>query len=125
MSRSRPSSWHSGHVHELALCRSIAAIADRNRGGRPVTRVGVRLGAFRQAVPETLTSCWSIVTEGTALNGSELSFEIVPLVIHCHSCEAESELSQVWLRCPACSSSDVTVVHGEEFMVTHLDVADG
>ncbi|QAY64137.1 hydrogenase maturation nickel metallochaperone HypA [Xylanimonas allomyrinae] len=111
-------------MHELALCRSIARIAEQHRAGRGVERVGVRLGALRQAVPEALERCWSVVTRGTGLAGSALVFEIVPLVVRCTACGSRTRLREVWLRCDACGSVDVDVVAGDEFVLTYLDLAD-
>ncbi len=111
-------------MHELSLCRSIAAITDRHRQGRRVTRVNLRIGAFRQAVPRTLVSCWTLVTEGTAMAGSRLEIELVPLVIECRSCGARTQLDEVRLRCPACTRTDVAIVQGQEFAVASLDLID-
>ncbi|GAB2460968.1 hydrogenase maturation nickel metallochaperone HypA [Xylanimonas ulmi] len=111
-------------MHELSLCGSIARIAERRRAGRRVERVGVRLGALRQAVPEAMDRCWAVVTAGTALAGSRLVFELVPLVVRCDACGARTRLDEVWLRCGSCAGSRVEVVEGDEFLLTHLDLAD-
>lgn len=111
-------------MHELSLCRSIVSIVDRNRRGRPVTRVGVRVGVLRQVVPETLRYCWGIVIQATELADSELVFESMPLVVRCRVCGVETELSELRLWCPACDARDVDIVQGEEFMVTFLDLGE-
>jgi len=54
-------------VHELSLCRSIAVVVGEHAAGRPVERVRVRIGAFRQVVPETLVYCWGLLNDGSAL----------------------------------------------------------
>ena len=41
-------------MHELSLCMAIARTATDHANGRPVDRVFVRIGHFRQVVPDTL-----------------------------------------------------------------------
>lgn len=110
-------------MHELSLCRAIAGIASQHASGRAVLRIGLRVGQLRQVVPDTLVYCWSLVSEGTALAGSVLEVESVPARIACRSCAHNEQLDSVLLRCGACGSDQVTVVAGEEFLVTTLDLA--
>ena len=111
-------------MHELSLCRSIAGIVGDHAAGRPVERVRVRVGAFRQVVPETLVYCWSLVNEGTDLAGATLDVEEVPAVAECRSCGESTQLSLPVLRCGDCESRDVRLVSGEEFLVTSLDLTE-
>lgn len=110
-------------MHELSLCRAIAGIATRAAQGRPVRRIGLRIGALRQVVPDTLVWCWSVVSEDTPLAGSVLDVEAVPAAVSCTSCGRRSTLTRPVLRCGICDSTDVAVVAGDEFLVTTLDVA--
>jgi hydrogenase nickel incorporation protein HypA/HybF len=111
-------------MHELSLCGAIADIASRRAGERPVEVIHVRIGQLRQVVPETLTFCWSMVSEGTELAGSVLAVERVPAVLRCRTCGAEAELGrQIAFACAACGGLDVDAVAGEEFLVTELELA--
>ena len=43
--------------------------------------------------------------------------------VRCRGCGQQSEIASRWsLCCPQCESADVEVVHGNEFLVTSLDV---
>jgi hydrogenase nickel incorporation protein HypA/HybF len=43
--------------------------------------------------------------------------------VRCHGCGQQSRIeSRFSVACPQCSSADVAVVHGEEFLVTSVDV---
>jgi hydrogenase nickel incorporation protein HypA/HybF len=110
-------------VHELSLCRAIAGAATEAAAGRPVRRIGLRVGALRQVVPETLVYCWRLVSERTALSGTELDVESVPARTSCGACGQTVTLSPPVLCCGACGSTDVTLVAGEEFLLTTLDFA--
>jgi hydrogenase nickel incorporation protein HypA/HybF len=111
-------------VHELSLCRAIAGIAKQHAQGRPVRRIGLRVGELRQVVPDTLVYCWSIVSEHHGLAGSVLDVESVPARITCRACTHSRPLTQPLLLCEECGSDDVTVDSGEEFLVTTLDLAE-
>jgi hydrogenase nickel incorporation protein HypA/HybF len=111
-------------VHELSLCQAIVdAVRDR-AGGRPLRRVHVRIGHLRQVVPDSLQFSWEVLTAGSDLDGGELCVEHVPAVIVCRACDARTELDRPLLVCPACESSDVELVQGEEFQLAAIDVVE-
>lgn len=111
-------------MHELALCGAIADIATRRAGERAVTAVHVRIGELRQVVPDTLTFCWTMVTEGTELDSARLEVERIAAVLHCRDCGAEHRMGDaISFACAGCGSLAVDVASGEEFDVTALDLA--
>jgi hydrogenase nickel incorporation protein HypA/HybF len=117
-------------VHELAISRSIASIAERSaharlaRGGT-VTTVEVDIGHLRQVVPETLVWAWSFVTEGTALDSSRLAVNHIPAVLRCRACGAQTVLTDVFtLTCGTCGDGNVEVISGDEMVVVALIVED-
>ncbi|RZT13926.1 hydrogenase-3 nickel incorporation protein HypA [Mycobacterium sp. BK558] len=110
-------------MHELSLCHAIAGVVRAHADGRPVEVVRVRVGALRQAVAESLLFCWTIAAEHEGLGDAVLELEQVPAAVSCRACGRESEITSRWsVRCPACESGDVTVVRGEEFLVTSIDI---
>jgi hydrogenase nickel incorporation protein HypA/HybF len=84
--------------------------------------VQLRVGALRQVVPDTLTFCWSVVSRGPLLEGSVLTFELVPAEIECGDCSARRKLNRFVLNCPDCRGRNVTVVAGEELLIVSIDV---
>lgn len=110
-------------VHELSLCRAIAGLVKSHAGERRVDVVRVRVGALRQVVPDSLAFCWTIVRDDENMPGAELELEFIPAEVRCHGCGKQSQIeSRFSVACPQCSSADVAVVHGEEFLVTSVDV---
>jgi hydrogenase nickel incorporation protein HypA/HybF len=111
-------------VHELSLCGAIADIVSRRAGERQVSAVHVRIGELRQVVPDTLRFCWTMVTEGTDLDGAALDIERVDAVLCCRDCGSSHGLDgAIAFACAACGSFAVDVAAGEEFDVTALDLA--
>lgn len=112
-------------MHELSICGSIADIVIRRAGERPVATIHLRVGRLRQVVPQTLTYCWDLISADTELAGSVLDIESVPATITCRDCGHLTEIGELPLfMCSACSGVQVSVVSGEEFLVTALDLAE-
>jgi hypothetical protein len=68
-------------VHELAVGQAILDIARERAEGHSVERVSVRIGHFRQVVPDALQFAWQMLTDGTDLDGCALDmpgFERLP-----------------------------------------------
>lgn len=110
-------------VHELSLCRAVADTATDHAAGRRIERIRLRIGYFRQVVPETLLYCWGMRTSETDLAGCVLDIEHIPAVIECGSCAASTVLEDPVLRCGTCASTDVTMTSGDEFLIESIDVA--
>jgi hydrogenase nickel incorporation protein HypA/HybF len=108
------------------MCGSIYEIVDRAASGRPVSVIHLQVGQLRQVVPDTLTYCWTLVSDQTDLAGSELDVDSVPVRLRCLDCEAETTLTdQLLLLCTTCSGNRVSVTTGEEFLLTSLELAEG
>ena len=84
----------------------------------------MRIGHFRQVVPDSLLFSWELLTDGTELSG----------VQRCRSttcrrsssagaCGATTTLDLPILVCRTCGSSDVELVSGEEFLIASIDRA--
>ncbi|MBT8224571.1 MAG: hydrogenase maturation nickel metallochaperone HypA [Dactylosporangium sp.] len=111
-------------MHELSICASMADIVRRHADGRRVLSVQVRVGQLRQVVPEALSFCWTAVNQQTPLMDTTLDIEYIPGEIECGACQGRQVLADPFLCCPSCGSTDVSVVAGEEFLITSIDLAD-
>jgi hydrogenase nickel incorporation protein HypA/HybF len=112
-------------MHELSLCGAIYDIADRAAVGREVSVIHLQVGRLRQVIPDTLTYCWGMVSEDTALAGSRLDVDYRPVTLRCQQCAEDTTLSKdLLLLCGTCGGSDVTVTSGEELLVTSLDLTE-
>lgn len=112
-------------MHELSMCGAIYEIADRAAAGRPVSVIHLRVGQLRQIVPDTLTYCWTLVSDQTELAGSRLEVDSVPVTFRCLDCDSTTTLAgQLLLLCPKCGGAQVRVTTGEEFMLTSLELAE-
>jgi hydrogenase nickel incorporation protein HypA/HybF len=111
-------------MHELSLADSIVHIASAHARGRRVTRVELKLGHLRQAVPSALTFAFALVAAGTPVEGAELAIEEIPAVGRCERCGSEGGLPGFPLACAACGSLDIEIVSGEELLVDALELEE-
>jgi hydrogenase nickel incorporation protein HypA/HybF len=66
-----------GLIRELSLAQAIVDVATRHARGRTVTAIELRVGHERHVAPEGLDFAFSLLTDGTALDGAELEIEHV------------------------------------------------
>lgn len=108
----------------MSLCQAIADIVRPYAVGKHVDVVRVRMGALRQAVPDSLSFCWTLIRDYEDMPDAELELELVDAEVSCRSCGRQSTITSQWsLLCPRCESADVEVLRGNEFLVTSLDVS--
>ena len=109
-------------MHELSLCQAIVDTVLQHAEGRSLQRVNVRIGHFRQVVPDSLQFSWEVVTHGTDLAECELVVDHVPAVIVCRACGERTKLQRPLMLCGSCEGADVEVVAGEEFQIASIDI---
>jgi hydrogenase nickel incorporation protein HypA/HybF len=111
-------------MHELSIAQAIVDVAIRHAAGRRVVKVEVQVGHLRQVVPDSLQFAFSLVTQGTALDGAALEIEHVPAAGRCRECGAESAMEDFPLSCAACGGLDVEVFAGEELLIDALELEE-
>jgi len=114
-------------MHELSIAMSIVELAGEESGRRSaqVKAVHLKLGALSGVVKEALLSCYEMACEGTALQGSRLLVEDVPVLIFCPNCKAQRPISSVQLFCCSeCGAPASAVVQGKELEVVALEIEE-
>lgn len=112
-------------MHEVSLCRSLAAAVDRAAPGRRVEAVHVDVGQLRQVVPEAMSHAWGFVVRSTFLDGAVLHLNSIPAVLACQDCGTADKLGpELGFDCHSCGSARTHLTSGEEFTLTAIDVSD-
>ncbi|MEO8026583.1 MAG: hydrogenase maturation nickel metallochaperone HypA [Bryobacteraceae bacterium] len=113
-------------MHELSIALSIVDVAEeemRKNGGTQVTAVHLKLGVLSGVVREALLSAYGLATEGTALAGSSLVIEDLPVIAHCAKCDAPRAINSIdWFICPECQSPISDVLQGREMQVVAMEI---
>jgi hydrogenase nickel incorporation protein HypA/HybF len=114
-------------MHELSIAISIVELAEEEaeRRGVQVNAVHLKLGALSGVVKDALLSCYEMACEGTALQGSRLLVEDVPVVLFCPRCRAQRPLSSMQLFCCSeCGTPCSEIVQGKELEVVALEIQE-
>jgi hydrogenase nickel incorporation protein HypA/HybF len=114
-------------MHELSIAISIVELAEEEaeRRGVQVNAVHLKLGALSGVVKDALLSCYEMACEGTALQGSRLLVEHVPVVIFCPRCRAQRPLRSMQLFCCSeCGTPCSEIVQGKELEVVALEIQE-
>jgi hydrogenase nickel incorporation protein HypA/HybF len=91
--------------------------------GARVVEVRLRVGALASVVEESLQFCYGIATEGTALEGSRLVVNTLPVVMHCVPCNGDVELEGVQsFRCPRCGEPCSDLRQGRELEIEAIEI---
>lgn len=113
-------------MHELFVTEQIRDIAVRyatEAGAGRITNLYLVIGELSSIVDDSVQFYWEFVSEGTVAAGARLHFRRLPARIACQVCGRNYGPNE-GLTCPACDSSDVRVVQGDEFYLDAIDVAD-
>ena len=93
--------------------------------GARVVEVRLRVGALASVVRESLEFCYGIAAEGTALEGSRLVINVLPVVMHCEKCGEDVELEGVQsFRCPRCGEPCFDLRQGRELEIDSIEIED-
>ncbi|MEP7065933.1 MAG: hydrogenase maturation nickel metallochaperone HypA [Gemmatimonadota bacterium] len=115
-------------MHELSIAMSLVEIATEEAsrlGDVRIDAVHVRLGPLSGVVEESLRFSFGLVSQGTAIDGSRLEIEHVPLTVYCMQCATTRHPRSIQhLRCPVCDAPTADIVRGKDLELFALEVHD-
>lgn len=113
-------------MHELSLATDLieqaSTIAIAN-GANRIDSIRLKMGPLSGVVKESLLFCFSEASKGTVAQGAALLIEETKLLVKCHRCQKESEVTPHCLICTICHLPDVTIVSGKEFRMIDMEVS--
>jgi hydrogenase nickel incorporation protein HypA/HybF len=86
-------------MHELSLASAIVEACDERARGARVRRVCLQVGALSCVLPESLSFCFEVAAEGTALQGASLEIETVPASSRCRDCGSAVLMREIFAAC--------------------------
>ncbi|HTS34803.1 MAG TPA: hydrogenase maturation nickel metallochaperone HypA [Candidatus Solibacter sp.] len=114
-------------MHELSIAMGIvdAALEEARRREVQVSAVHLRLGVFSGVVKDALLFSYEAACQDTALQGSRLIVEDLPVVVFCAECQAQRALDSIQqFACPVCGTPTMDIRQGREIEVFALEVVD-
>lgn len=115
-------------MHELSIVASIVDSVTDSLSGYPgarVVEVQLKVGELSAVIEDSLQFCYGIATEGTPLAGSRLVVKILPVLVHCASCNTEGNLDSLQsFRCPNCGAPATDVRQGRELEIESIEIEE-
>jgi hydrogenase nickel incorporation protein HypA/HybF len=112
-------------MHELAITESILNIAlqhAQKANASRVTEINLLIGNLSSIIDDSISFYWEIISRDTVCAQSTLHFTRIPGHLKCNDCSIEYDLDNGLIPCPKCSSSNVTILRGNEFRVDSIEV---
>jgi hydrogenase nickel incorporation protein HypA/HybF len=115
-------------MHELSIAASIVESVTEAAGKYPgarVKEVRLRVGSLASVVEDSLKFCWELATEGSPLAGATLAINMLPVIVHCDACGADSEIAGVQsFRCPKCGELAADLRQGRELEIESIELEE-
>jgi hydrogenase nickel incorporation protein HypA/HybF len=108
-------------VHELGLCSSIVDAVEQRAGEREVARVRVRVGRLLHVHPEAFEQSFSVAAMGTVAANASAELVLLPVRERCASCAQTWDGEELGVICPACGSTDIELLGGEELVLESIE----
>ena len=86
-----------------------------------VKSVKIRVGKLWQIIPDTLHFCYSVATEGTVAEGSEMLIVEEAIVAQCKQCGRRFEVKNYSFICSNCNLADAEIVAGDEMIIETIE----
>jgi hydrogenase nickel incorporation protein HypA/HybF len=105
----------------MSYCESVVAAVERRAGGRPVARVGVRIGTVHRIVPEAFQQSFEMAAAGGPAARAITEIVTVPVSGACRDCRIAFTSDDPSPACPGCGGLDVFVEGGDEVILEWIE----
>lgn len=115
-------------MHEVsiveALIEQVEGEVARAGASGQVTRLALSIGRLSGVQVDSIRFAFELLAPGTLVEGASLEIEEPRAVCVCAACNANSELDELCLECPACASHDISIEGGREMLLQTIDIDD-
>jgi hydrogenase nickel incorporation protein HypA/HybF len=115
-------------MHELSIANSLVEIATQHAtaaGAESVKSITLKIGALSCVHRSALEFSFDLVTRDTLLQGAQLVFIDLPVVIFCCACDQEVALPGIQrFRCPQCDTPSGDIRQGRELDIECIEIVE-
>lgn len=111
-------------MHEISLVKNMLSVLDRELDSPEVGEVKtvhLEVGALKYIVPDIMEECFNVTPKHEKLEGSRIEIKVLPVRIECLDCGKTSEVNAGEYICPGCSSDNVELAGGDEFLIKGIE----
>lgn len=110
-------------MHEVGITQNIVAIVAEYAKNTKVRRVLLEIGKLSAIMPDAISFCFDVCSQGTVLEGAILEILQIPGLGRCCQCGAEVPLDKPFGVCN-CGSKQLNLIAGEELKIKEIEVED-
>ena len=108
-------------MHEAGFCHGVLHAVEDRAAGRPVARIGVRVGSLHRVVPAAFEQSFQMMAAGGVADGAGTEVTIVQARGSCASCERDFTSVDPPVACPHCGSFEVRASGGDELVLEWVE----
>jgi len=105
----------------MSYCEGVVAAVERRANGRPVARVGVRIGTVHRVVPDAFQQSFELAAAGGVAADAATELVVVPVSASCRACGSTFTADEAAPACPACGGLDVQASGGDEVILEWIE----
>lgn len=112
-------------MHEYAITESLISIVlseAKKAGAIRVKAINIVIGELSSIVPECIELYFSLLSEGSILEGAKLNFINVPAEIECKFCNLVFIKRENGVKCPVCGRIGSFTEKGKEFYIESIEI---
>ena len=114
-------------MHEMSIAQSLIDVLKEEMIRHRVKilkSVRVNIGQMSAVVPDALSFCFGVITNGTDLEGVKLIMDLIPLLGYCNACRKEFEIKEYNFICSTCGSKNIETIGGQGMSIVEMEVDD-
>lgn len=113
-------------MHEISLVRNIFRTLEEEFPDdmERVRKIHLKVGLLSNVQPILMQNAFRAVLEDEPrYQKTSLTVEVLPILIHCDSCDKTSEVQNYRFVC-ACGKPSRNVVQGEELLISNVEMEE-
>ena len=115
-------------MHELSIVEALIEQVQREvqRSGQSgrIRRLELAVGRLSGVSCDSLRFAFELLCGDTLVAAAELHIREPKATCRCQACNACTEVDEITVRCPGCSSPQITVEGGGELLLESIEIED-
>jgi hydrogenase nickel incorporation protein HypA/HybF len=116
----------TSHMHEISLVRNIFRTLEEEFPGKlpQISRIQLKAGLLSNVQPILMQNAFDAVVQDQPEYGHiRLEVLVLPILIHCDTCNKTHEVEQYKFVC-ACGLPSRNIIQGEELLISEVEFRD-
>ncbi|MBE5987378.1 hydrogenase-3 nickel incorporation protein HypA [Lacrimispora xylanisolvens] len=110
-------------MHELGVMTEVVRIVEnvvREQNLTQVESLVLQIGEMASVIPYYVEQCYPAAVNGTILENTRLTIEILPASGRCSTCNKMFHVTEDYYKCPFCQSFSWELLEGREFLIKEI-----